>query len=66
MSTHTHVGARAAVEAGRMNQGEWKPADHRRRIERVGTVIVAVAGALMAAGAIFIAFFLLVYAYGGN
>ncbi|MCX5177281.1 hypothetical protein [Streptomyces virginiae] len=49
-----------------MNQGEWKPADHRRRVERVGTVVVAVAGALMAAGAVLIAFVLLVYVCSGN
>ncbi|MCX4805404.1 hypothetical protein ACFWWM_25505 [Streptomyces sp. NPDC058682] len=49
-----------------MNQGEWKPADHRRRTERVATAIVAVAGALVTAGALFIAFFLLVYVYSGN
>ncbi|MFD9521905.1 MULTISPECIES: hypothetical protein [unclassified Streptomyces] len=49
-----------------MNQGEWKPADHRRGVERVGTVIVAAAGALMAAGAIFLGLHLLPYLYGGN
>ncbi|MGW6573163.1 hypothetical protein ACWGAN_13460 [Streptomyces sp. NPDC054945] len=49
-----------------MNQGEWKPADHRRRTERVAAVVVAVAGALVAAGALFVALFLLVYVYSGN
>ncbi|MFF4266725.1 hypothetical protein ACFY7Y_04470 [Streptomyces virginiae] len=49
-----------------MNQGEWKPAGYRRRTERVGTVVVAVAGALMAAGAAFIASVLLVYVCSGN
>ncbi|MFB6561134.1 hypothetical protein ACFCYH_20045 [Streptomyces sp. NPDC056400] len=49
-----------------MNQGEWKPAGHRRRTERVAAAIVAVAGALVTAGAVFIAFFLLVYVYSGN
>ncbi|MFG2971964.1 hypothetical protein ACGFYY_03020 [Streptomyces sp. NPDC048331] len=66
MSTRTHVAPDASVEAGRMNQGEWKPADHRRRTERVGAVVVAVAGALMAAGALFVAFLLLVYVSSGN
>lgn len=55
-----------ALEAGCMNQGEWKPADHRRGVERVGAVIVAAAGALMAAGAIFLGLHLLPYLYGGN
>ncbi|MFJ6048126.1 hypothetical protein [Streptomyces sp. NPDC092307] len=49
-----------------MDQGEWKPADHRRRTERVAAVVVTAAGALMAAGALFVAFFLLVYVYSGN
>ncbi|MGW3325235.1 hypothetical protein [Streptomyces virginiae] len=49
-----------------MNQGEWKPAGHRRRTERVGTVVVAVAGALMAAGAVFVASVLPVHVYSGN
>ncbi|WKD32892.1 hypothetical protein [Streptomyces xanthophaeus] len=49
-----------------MNQGEWKPADHRRRTERVGAAVVAVAGACMAAGAICIGSVLLVYVYSGN
>ncbi|MER6450584.1 hypothetical protein [Streptomyces venezuelae] len=49
-----------------MNQGEWKPADYRRRTERVGTVVVAVAGALMAAGAMGIASVLLVCVCSGN
>ncbi|WP_405428024.1 hypothetical protein [Streptomyces erythrochromogenes] len=35
-----------------MNQPEWKPAGHRRGVERAGTVIVAVAAALAAAVAI--------------
>ncbi|MFE6834686.1 hypothetical protein ACFVFI_07545 [Streptomyces sp. NPDC057705] len=48
-----------------MNQGEWKPADHRRGVERVGTVIVAAAGALMAAGAILMALLFLVYLNSG-
>lgn len=56
----------AAVEAGRMNQGEWKPAERRRGTERVAAVVVAVAGAPMAAGAIFMAFVLLVHLYSGN
>ncbi|QES56363.1 hypothetical protein DEJ51_21095 [Streptomyces venezuelae] len=51
---------------GCMNQGEWKPADYRRRTERVGTVVVAVAGALMAAGAMGIASVLLVCVCSGN
>ncbi|MCX4527766.1 hypothetical protein OG982_19120 [Streptomyces sp. NBC_01551] len=33
-----------------MSQDQWKPTGYRRRTERVGTVIVAVAGALLAAG----------------
>lgn len=50
-----------------MNQGEWKPADHRRGAERAGTVIVAVAGALMAAGAVFFAGLpLLLFLCSGN
>ncbi|MFB6823427.1 hypothetical protein ACFCXA_17780 [Streptomyces virginiae] len=49
-----------------MNQGEWKPAGYRRRTERVAAVVVAVAGALMAAGAVFIGSVLLVYVYSGN
>ncbi|MFJ3959755.1 hypothetical protein [Streptomyces sp. NPDC090036] len=48
-----------------MNQGEWKPADYRRGTERIGTVIVAVAGALMAAGVIFTVCLLLVL-HDGN
>ncbi|MEU9159598.1 hypothetical protein AB0D29_04810 [Streptomyces sp. NPDC048424] len=48
-----------------MNQGEWKPADHRRRTERVGTVIVAAAGVLMAAGAILIVLLYLVFLNSG-
>ncbi|WP_404957068.1 hypothetical protein [Streptomyces sp. 147326] len=48
-----------------MNQGEWKPADYRRGTERIGTVIVAVAGALMAAGAVFMALLFLVYLNSG-
>ncbi|MFB7183192.1 hypothetical protein ACFCYI_36485 [Streptomyces sp. NPDC056257] len=48
-----------------MNQGEWKPADHRRGTERVGTVIVAAAGVLMAAGAIFAALLFLVFLDSG-
>ncbi|MFB7467890.1 hypothetical protein ACFCZ1_31110 [Streptomyces sp. NPDC056224] len=43
-----------------MSQGEWKPTDHRLGVERVGTVIAAVAGGLMIAGAVFMAFLLLV------
>ncbi|MFG2877753.1 hypothetical protein ACGFYU_22610 [Streptomyces sp. NPDC048337] len=42
-----------------MNQGEWKPAHYRRRTERVGTVIVATAGGLLAAGAAFMGLLLL-------
>ncbi|MGW7327244.1 hypothetical protein ACWGIU_01145 [Streptomyces sp. NPDC054840] len=49
-----------------MNQGEWKPAGHRRRAERVGTVVVAAVGAVMAAGALFTAFVLLVFVCSGN
>ncbi|MGW7440123.1 hypothetical protein [Streptomyces sp. NPDC054849] len=49
-----------------MNQGEWKPADHRRGAERAGTVIVAVAGILMAAGAVFAGLPLLVFLCSGN
>ncbi|WP_327737079.1 hypothetical protein OG749_28620 [Streptomyces nojiriensis] len=49
-----------------MNQGEWKPAERRRGTERVAAVVVAVAGAPMAAGAIFMAFVLLVHLYSGN
>ncbi|WP_158754467.1 hypothetical protein [Streptomyces sp. NRRL F-2580] len=49
-----------------MNQGEWKPPDYRRGTERVGTVIVAAAGVLMAAGAIFVALlFFLVFLNNG-
>ncbi|WP_326748824.1 hypothetical protein [Streptomyces virginiae] len=66
MSTSTHAAPGASMEAGRMNQGEWKPAGYRRRTERVGTVVVAVAGALMAAGAVFTASVLLVYVCSGN
>ncbi|MFG2986136.1 hypothetical protein ACGFYQ_33625 [Streptomyces sp. NPDC048258] len=43
-----------------MDQGEWKPADYRLGVERAGAVITAVAGGLMIAGAIFMAFLLLV------
>ncbi|MGW0393296.1 hypothetical protein ACWDYJ_20815 [Streptomyces sp. NPDC003042] len=44
-----------------MNESGWKPADYRRGTERVGTVIVAVAGTVMVAGAaLFAAVFLLV------
>ncbi|MFE9633673.1 hypothetical protein [Streptomyces sp. NPDC006463] len=42
-----------------MSQGEWKPADHRLGVERVGAVITAVAGGLVIAGAVFVAFLLL-------
>lgn len=45
-----------------MNQPEWKPADHRRGVERIGTVVVAVAAALAAAAAIGLAFLLTVHA----
>ncbi len=48
-----------------MNQGEWKSADYRRGTERVGTVIVAAAGALIAAGAVFMGLLLLIL-YSGN
>ncbi|WP_327416016.1 hypothetical protein [Streptomyces sp. NBC_01233] len=48
-----------------MNQGEWKPADYRRGTERVGTAIVAVAGALMAAGAVLMVLLFLVYLNSG-
>ncbi|WP_328927359.1 hypothetical protein OG429_24215 [Streptomyces sp. NBC_00190] len=41
-----------------MSQGEWKPADHRLGADRVGTVIAAVAGGLVIAGAVFMAFLL--------
>lgn len=43
-----------------MNQREWKPADHRLGAERIGTVITAVAGGLMLAGAIFFVFLMVV------
>ncbi|MFE9477879.1 hypothetical protein ACFYNM_04660 [Streptomyces spororaveus] len=49
-----------------MDQGEWKPADHRRGTERAGAVVVAAAGAVMAAGAICIAFLLLAYVNSSN
>lgn len=49
-----------------MNQSEWKPAHYRRRTERVGTVIVAVAGVLIAAGAIFMGLLLLLFLTSGN
>lgn len=45
-----------------MNQGEWKPADYRRGTERVGTVIVALAGAVMAAAALLAVLLLLLVA----
>ncbi|MFJ6783024.1 hypothetical protein [Streptomyces yangpuensis] len=45
-----------------MNQPEWKPADHRRGVERAGTVVVAVAAALLAAVALALAFLMAVYA----
>ncbi|MFJ6483254.1 MULTISPECIES: hypothetical protein [unclassified Streptomyces] len=48
------------------DQGAWKPADRRRCTERVSAVVVAAAGDLMAAGAIFIVFLLLGYVYSGN
>ncbi|MFB7257148.1 hypothetical protein [Streptomyces nojiriensis] len=38
-----------------------EPAEHRRGTERVAAVVVAVAGALMAAGAICMALVLLVH-----
>ncbi|MEU9304686.1 hypothetical protein [Streptomyces sp. NPDC048269] len=44
-----------------MHQGEWKPADYRLGAERVGMVITAVAGGLMIAGAVFMAFLLLLF-----
>ncbi|MCX5589018.1 hypothetical protein ACFV0H_15650 [Streptomyces erythrochromogenes] len=44
-----------------MNQPEWKPAGHRRGVERAGTVIVAVAAALAAVVAIGLACLLAVY-----
>ncbi|MFE9934048.1 hypothetical protein [Streptomyces sp. NPDC005533] len=48
-----------------MNQGQWKPADYRRGTERVGTVLVAAAGVLVAAGAIFAALLFLVFLNSG-
>ncbi|MFE6910855.1 hypothetical protein [Streptomyces erythrochromogenes] len=45
-----------------MNQPEWKPAGHRRGVERVGTVIVAAAAALAATAALGLACLLAVYA----
>lgn len=52
MSTRTHAAGRSRLHAGPMNQAQWKPADYRRRTERVGTVVVALAGAAMAAVAV--------------
>ncbi|MGW6981741.1 hypothetical protein ACWGE1_20235 [Streptomyces sp. NPDC054932] len=49
-----------------MNQGEWKPADYRRRTERVGVVVVAVAAALMVAGVVLMGLLLLVFLNSGN
>ncbi|MEV7522261.1 hypothetical protein [Streptomyces sp. NPDC091371] len=44
-----------------MNQREWKPADHGRTAERVGTVIMVVAGGLLLAGALWMALMLWAY-----
>ncbi|MEV8535204.1 hypothetical protein [Streptomyces sp. NPDC051211] len=45
-----------------MHQYEWKPADHGRRTERVGIVVLAIAAALFAAVGIATLSVILVYA----
>ncbi|MFG2339809.1 hypothetical protein [Streptomyces yangpuensis] len=45
-----------------MNQREWKPADHRRGVERAAVGILAVAAAFVAAGAIACTSLIVVYA----
>ncbi|MER7733903.1 hypothetical protein ABTX80_23725 [Streptomyces erythrochromogenes] len=45
-----------------MNQPEWKPAGHRRGVERAGTVVVAVAAVLAAIAAVGLACLTAVYA----
>ncbi|MFJ1569668.1 hypothetical protein ACIOG8_36555 [Streptomyces erythrochromogenes] len=45
-----------------MIQRDWKPADHRRGVERAAMAILAVAGAFLAAGGIAYAFVIMVYA----
>ncbi|MFE2170127.1 hypothetical protein ACFXB3_34480 [Streptomyces sp. NPDC059447] len=42
-----------------MNQREWKPEDHGLRAERIGTMIMALAGGLMLAGTMFFALLML-------
>ncbi|WP_158943457.1 hypothetical protein [Streptomyces sp. NRRL S-378] len=46
-----------------MNQRAWKPADHRRGVERAAMAILAVAGAFLAAGGIAYASVIMVYAF---
>ncbi|MDX6764689.1 MULTISPECIES: hypothetical protein [Streptomyces] len=45
-----------------MNQREWKPAGHRRGVERAAIAILAVAAAVAAAGAIACTSVIVVYA----
>ncbi|WP_158879957.1 hypothetical protein [Streptomyces sp. NRRL F-4428] len=45
-----------------MNQRQWKPAGHRRGVERVAMAVLAVAAVLLAAGAITSTFMIVVYA----
>ncbi|MFI8361645.1 hypothetical protein ACIGD1_15915 [Streptomyces sp. NPDC085612] len=45
-----------------MNRSEWKPAGHRRGVERAAVVVLAVAAAVAAAGVLVWAFLVAVYA----
>ncbi|MGW2276186.1 hypothetical protein [Streptomyces yangpuensis] len=45
-----------------MNHREWKPAGHRRSVERAAIAVLAVAGAFAAAGAIACTSVIVVYA----
>ncbi|WP_168714518.1 hypothetical protein [Streptomyces sp. A0592] len=45
-----------------MNQREWKPAGHRRGVERAAIALLSVVAAVAAAGAIACASVIVVYA----
>ncbi|MFD9082737.1 hypothetical protein ACFQ7B_05555 [Streptomyces erythrochromogenes] len=45
-----------------MNQREWKPAGHRRGVERAAVAVLAVAAAFLTAGAIACASVIVAYA----
>lgn len=62
LSTRTHAVAGRWPQSVIMNRSEWKPAGHRRGVERAAVVVLAVAAAVAAAGVLVWAFLVAVYA----